>query len=311
MDRGNQTVSTDFIILGFSSLPDLRLPLFIIFLTLHLVTLAGNVLIFTLILMDARLHTPMYFFLCSLSSVEVFYNLAIVPKMLMGFIVSKNSISFVGCVTQMYFFVTLGGAECFFLTIMAYDRYVAICNPLRYLIVMNRKICVCLVVGSCIGGVLLSLVLTTCVFRLPICGSREINHFFCDIPPVLSLTCSDAVAEITLFVVSSLILMVPVILILISYIYIVAAILRIRSEAGRRKAFSTCASHLFVCLLHYGCAIFIYLRPKSSYSLNHDKLVAVVYTNVTPLLYPMIYTMRNKDVKGALIKVLGRKTRCQ
>ncbi|KYO39881.1 hypothetical protein Y1Q_0006745 [Alligator mississippiensis] len=259
-------------------------------------------------LVDPSLHTPMYFFLRNLSAIEICYTLVIIPKMLVNFLAKSHKITLTGCATHMYFFIALGTSECFLLAVMAYDRYVAICNPLRYTLIMSRPLCLELLVVVCACGFLLSLGLAVLIFRLPFCHSHEINHFFCDIPPVLELACSDTHAdEILVFVSCLLALLVPFLLILASYMLVVASVLCIRSAQGCRKAFSTCAAHLVVAVLHYGCAIFIYIRPKASYALEQDKVVSLIYTNVTPMLYPVIYSLRNREVKGAVLKVLGRK----
>nr|XP_056705681.1 olfactory receptor 10K2-like [Euleptes europaea] len=304
--------SEDFVMLGFSNLPKYEVLLFWLFLTMHLVTLSGHFSIVVVTLAEPSLHTPMYFFLRNLSSIEIFYTLVIVPKMLVNFLASSRKVSLPACATQMYFFIALGTSECFLLAVMAYDRYVAICNPLRYTVIMSQALCLHLVVVVCATGFILSLGLTALIFRLPFCGSHEINHFFCDIPPVLFLACSDThTDEILVFVACLMALLVPFLLILVSYVFIANSILRIKCSQGRKKAFSTCAAHLVVAVLHYGCAIFIYIRPKASYSLEQDKVVSLIYTNVTPMLYPMIYSLRNKEVKGALRKVIRRKVSFQ
>uniref|UniRef100_A0A8D0L5Q9 Olfactory receptor n=1 Tax=Sphenodon punctatus TaxID=8508 RepID=A0A8D0L5Q9_SPHPU len=305
MEAPNRTAVTAFVLLGFTEHPKLR-PLlailfFALFLLMHLVTLSGHLAIVVVTLADPALDTPMYFFLRNLSSIEICYTLVIVPKMLANFLAMSRLISLTECAAQMYFFISLGGAECFLLAVMSYDRYVAICNPLRYTLIMNRPFCLQLLAAACASGFALSLGLTALIFRLPFCRSHEINHFFCDIPPVLYLACSDTrTDEVAVFLVCTSILLVPFLLILASYALITNTILRIRSAQGRRKAFSTCAAHLVVAVLHYGCAIFIYIRPKASYDLEKDKVVSLIYTNVTPMLYPMIYSLRNKEVKGAL-----------
>ncbi|XP_062975012.1 olfactory receptor 10K2-like [Elgaria multicarinata webbii] len=302
----------EFIMLGFSNLPKYEILLFGVFLAMHLVTLSGHLTIVVMTLADPILHTPMYFFLRNLSSIEICYTLVIVPKMLTNFLAKSRKVSLPECAVQMYFFIALGTSECFLLAVMAYDRYVAICNPLRYTLIMSRGLCLQLLVVVCASGFVLSLGLTALIFRLPFCGSHEINHFFCDIPPVLFLACSDThTDEVLVFVACLLALLVPFLLILTSYVFIANSILRIKCSQGRKKAFSTCAAHLVVAVLHYGCAIFIYIRPKASYSLEQDKVVSLIYTNVTPMLYPMIYSLRNKEVKGALKKVLGRRVSFQ
>lgn len=303
--KKNHTLSSEFIILGFGDLAELRIPLFGLFLIMHLVTLAGHTTIVIITLIDTCLQTPMYFFLRNLSGIEICYILVIVPNMLANFLSKTQRMPILGCALQMHFFIALGGAECFLLAAMAYDRFVAICNPLRYTLIITKALCLQMLALACISGFTLSLTLTTLIFFLPFCQSHVINHFFCDIPAVLFLACSDTWGnEIAVFLVCMLILLIPFLLILFSYGFIIAAILRIHSAEGRSKAFSTCAGHLLVSVMHYGCAIFIYIRPKSCYTPEQDKIVSLIYTNVTPMLYPLIYSLRNKEVKGALRRLL-------
>ncbi|XP_039768401.1 olfactory receptor 10V1-like [Ornithorhynchus anatinus] len=305
---GNLTTASEFVFLGFADLPEGQVLLFGLFLLMHVITLSGHLTITLITLIDPCLQTPMYFFLRNLSSIEICYTLAIVPNMLANLISVTREISFAGCAVQMYFFVALGTSECFLLSVMSYDRYTAICNPLRYSVIMSRSSCQRLLLAVGTSGFVLALGLTVLIFRLPFCGSHAINHFFCDIPALLFLACSDTrVNELVVFALCFLALLIPFLLILLSYAFIAAAILRIRSAEGRRKAFSTCAGHLVVSLLHNGCAIFIYIRPKSAYAPDQDKVVSLVYTNVTPMLYPMIYSLRNQEVQGALRRVLKRK----
>lgn len=307
-DVRNKSMDPDFIFLGFNTSESLKILLFILFLLMHIITLAGHLAIVAITLVDSALYTPMYFFLRNLSFIEVCYTLVIVPKMLVNFLAKSQRICFTACAAQMFFFIALGGTECFLLALMAYDRFVAICSPLRYTVIMSRTLCLQLLVVACISGFTISLGLTTLIFSLPFCGSRTINHFFCDIPPVLFLACSNThTNEVAVFLVCLMILLIPFLLILVSYIFIANSIMRIKCSEGRKKAFSTCAAHLIVVMVHYGCAIFIYIRPKASYSLDHDKVVSLIYTNVTPMLYPMIYSLRNKEVKGAFKRVCGRK----
>ncbi|XP_053145189.1 olfactory receptor 10Q1-like [Hemicordylus capensis] len=308
IDGQNKSTDADFVILGFSTSESLQIIFFVLFLFMHLITLSGHMAIVVVTLVDLALYTPMYFFLRNLSFIEVCYTLVIVPQMLANFLARSKRVSLSACAAQMYFFIALGGAECFLLAVMAYDRYVAICNPLRYTVIMSRNVCIQLLVVACVSGFTISLGLTTLIFSLPFCGSHTINHFFCDIPPVLFLACSDTHAnEVAVFLVCMMILLIPFLLILVSYVFITNSILRIKCTEGRKKAFSTCAAHLVVAVLHYGCAIFIYIRPKASYSLDNDKVVSLFYTNVTPMLYPMIYSLRNKEVKGALKRVWEKK----
>ncbi|XP_006909559.1 olfactory receptor 10T2 [Pteropus alecto] len=307
MKRQNQSVITEFILIGFSNLEGLQIFLFFIFLLVYLTTLMANATIMTVICLHQALHTPMYFFLFVLSCSETCYTLVIVPKMLTNLLFTSPTISFSGCATQLYFFVGLACTNCFLIAVMGYDRYVAICNPLNYTLIVNRATCLQLVLASSFCGFLISVVVNILVFSVPFCASNRINHFFCDIFPVIKLGCTDtSLKEMVIFSLSILVLLVPFVFILISYIFIVSTILKISSVEGQCKAFTTCASHLTVVIVHYGCASFIYLRPTSLYSSDKDHLVAVTYTVITPLLNPLVYTLRNKEVKMALRKVLSR-----
>ncbi|KAM5236521.1 olfactory receptor 10T2-like [Ctenodactylus gundi] len=307
MKRQNHSMITEFILIGFSSLGDLQTLLFIVFLLVYMTTLTANITIMTVIRVDRSLHTPMYFFLFVLSCSETCYTLVIVPKMLTDLLVTVPAISFSGCAAQLYFFVGLACTNCFLIAVMGYDRYVAICKPLNYTLIVSRATCMQLVVASSFCGFLISVVVNVLVFSVPFCASNRINHFFCDISPVIKLGCTDTnLKEMVIFFLSILVLLVPFVLIFISYIFIVLAILKISSVEGQRKAFATCASHLTVVIVHYGCASSIYLRPTSLYSSDKDLLLAVTYTVITPLLNPLVYTLRNKEVRMALRKVLSR-----
>uniref|UniRef100_A0A8B9X5Q3 Olfactory receptor n=1 Tax=Bos mutus grunniens TaxID=30521 RepID=A0A8B9X5Q3_BOSMU len=306
MKRQNQSMITEFILIGFSNLGDLQILLFFIFLLVYLTTLTANATIMTVIHLDRALHTPMYFFLFVLSCSETCYTLVIVPKMLTNLLSTAPTISLSGCVAQLYFFVGLACTNCFLIAVMGYDRYVAICNPLNYTLIVSRATCTQLVLASSFCGFLISVVVNVLVFSVPFCSSNRINHFFCDISPVIKLACTDThVKELALFSLSILVIMMPFLLILVSYGFIVNTILKIPSAEGKRKAFATCASHLTVVFVHYGCASIIYLRPKSKSASDKDQLVAVTYTVVTPLLNPLVYSLRNKEVKTALKRVLG------
>ncbi|XP_004715032.1 olfactory receptor 10Q1-like [Echinops telfairi] len=303
----NQSGPTEFVFRVFTAVPEFQALLFLLFLLLYLMILCGNTAIIWVVYTLSSLHTPMYFFLSNLSFVEICYTTVVVPLMLANICGAQKPIPLAGCAAQMFFFLTLGGADCFLLAIMAYDRYVAICHPLRYTLIMTQKLCIQLVAGALALALFLSLQLTALIFTLPFCGRRrEINHFLCDVPPVLRLACADIhVHQAVLYVVSILVLTVPFILISVSYSFITLAILRIRSTEGRRRAFSTCSSHLTVVLLQYGCCALVYLRPQSISSVDEDRQFALVYTFITPLLNPMIYTLRNKDIKSALKRAFG------
>ncbi|XP_048214162.1 olfactory receptor 10R2 [Perognathus longimembris pacificus] len=302
----NLTVITEFLLLGFSSLGEVQLDLFVVFLFLYLVILSGNATIVSIIRLDQSLHTPMYFFLGILSTSETFYTFVILPKMLLNLLSVSRTISFTCCAIQMFFFLGFAITNCLLLGVMGYDRYVAICHPLRYPILMSWQVCGKLAAACGIGGFLASLTVVNLVFSLPFCSTNEVNHYFCDISPVIRLACTNTdVHELVIFICGVLVLVVPFFFICVSYLCILRTILKIPSAEGKRKAFSTCASHLTVVVIHYGCASFIYLRPTARYVSNKDRLVTVTYTIVTPLLNPMVYSLRNKDVQLAIRKVLG------
>ncbi|XP_029435509.1 olfactory receptor 5V1-like [Rhinatrema bivittatum] len=308
MERRNYTAPSKFIILGFSSLPKLQMLLFGFFLVIYMVTWVGNALIIIVTRVDINLHKPMYFFLGNLSFLDICYTSATVPKMLENLLQEKKTISYEGCMVQLYFFLCFLGTECVLLAVMAYDRYVAICNPLRYLIIMCKMLCGHLATASCLAGLVNSAIHTYFTFRLPFCDSNELNYFFCDIPPLLSLSCADtSLNETVLLVTGVFIGWTPCLCIIVSYIYIISTILRISSSEGRQKAFSTCSSHITVVIFFYATAIFTYMRPISSYSLDRDRLFSLLYSFVTPMLNPAIYTLKNKDVKRALRKVFAMK----
>ncbi|XP_076775753.1 olfactory receptor 10T2-like isoform X1 [Arvicanthis niloticus] len=298
---------TEFVLVGFSNLPELRPTLFILFLLTYLVTLSGNATIITIIQVDRTLHTPMYRFLAVLSFSETCYTLITIPNMLAHLLMESQAISIAGCRAQMFFFLGLGCSHCFLLTLMGYDRYVAICHPLRYSVIMRPTVCLCLGALVFCSGFSVALIETCMIFSSPFCGTGHVEHFFCDIAPVLKLSCAESSHKgLGIFFLSILVVLFSFLLILLSYAFIVAAILRIPSVAGRRKAFSTCAAHLTVVIVHFGCASIIYLRPDSGANPSQDRLVAVFYTVVTPLLNPVVYTLRNKEVRVALRKNLAR-----
>uniref|UniRef100_A0A663LZL8 Olfactory receptor n=2 Tax=Athene cunicularia TaxID=194338 RepID=A0A663LZL8_ATHCN len=297
----NHTSVAEFVLQGLSDQVGMRAVLFVLLLLIYSITLLGNTGMIVVIRHDPRLHTSMYFFLGSLSIVDICFSSVITPRTLVDFLSERKTISFVGCMGQAFLYIVFVTTECFLLAVMAYDRYVAICNPLLYSSVMTRRLCVRLVVGSYIGGVLNSIIQMTFLIRLPFCSSNVINHFFCDVPPLLALSCASTYTnEMILFSLAGIIELSTISAILVSYIFISFAILRIRSAEGRQKAFSTCVSHLTVVTILYGTTIFMYLRPSSSYSLNTDKVVSVFYTVVIPMLNPLIYSLRNQEVKDAL-----------
>ncbi|XP_027946815.1 olfactory receptor 10K2 [Eumetopias jubatus] len=307
MERGNETLVREFIFLGFSSLAGLQQLLFIAFLPLYLFTLGTNAITIATIVLDRALHTPMYFFLAVLSCSETCYTFVIVPKMLVDLLAQKKTISFLGCAIQMLTFLFLGCSHSFLLAAMGYDRYVAICNPLRYTELMGHRVCVGLVAAACACGFTIAQIITSMVFHLPFHSSNQLHHFFCDISPVLKVASHHThLSQIVIVMLCALVLIVPLLLILVSYIHIISAIVQFPSTLGRYKAFSTCASHLIVVTIHYGCASFIYLRLKSTSSSSQDALISVSYTILTPLFNPLIYSLRNKEFRSALRRAVGR-----
>uniref|UniRef100_A0A8D0H437 Olfactory receptor n=1 Tax=Sphenodon punctatus TaxID=8508 RepID=A0A8D0H437_SPHPU len=304
---GNQTQVIEFIFLGFSGLQRGRAFLFLVFLAIYLVTLVGNSMIFTLIQLDSCLHSPMYFFLSHLSCLDICYSSVTVPQILVNFLHERETISYGQCMAQLFFLMTCAGTECALLAAMAYDRYVAICNPLRYSHLMSSRVCVPLATASWLWGILDSAIHTALATNLSFCGANQLHHIFCDIPPLLKIACSDTyINEMALHMASVFVGLIPFLFVIVSYLYILAAILRIHSNTSRCKAFSTCASHLGVVIIYFGMAIVNYNRPSAGYSLEIDTLVSMLYCIVTPMLNPIIYSLRNQEVKGALGKVLGR-----
>ena len=307
MGADNQTWVREFVLIGLSSDWDTQVALFILFSVAYLLTLLGNVLIVLLIRLDGRLHTPMYFFLSNLSLVDVSYATSIVPQMLAHFLAEHKGIPYVSCAAQLFFSLGLGGTEFVLLAVMAYDRYVAVCDPLRYPVIMHGGLCARLAITSWLSGSVNSLVQTTITFQLPMCTNKYIDHISCELLAVVRLACVDTSSnEVAIMVSSIVLLMTPFCLVLLSYIRIVSTILKIQSTEGRKKAFHTCASHLTVVVLCYGMAIFTYIQPNSSPSVLQEKLISLFYAILTPMLNPMIYSLRNKEVKGAWQKLLGQ-----
>ncbi|XP_041578332.1 olfactory receptor 1052-like [Vulpes lagopus] len=308
MAKENFTAVTEFIPLGLTDHPDLKIILFVLFLVIYAITLLGNLGMIFIIQITPKLHTPMYFFLSCLSFVDACYSSVIAPKMLISFLVVKETISFSACIVQHLFFGVFITTEGFLLSAMAYDRYVAIANPLLYSVAMSKRKCVGLVTGSWICGIINSLIHTISLGRLSFCGSNVVNHFFCDIPSLLKLSCSDTTMnELLLLTFSGVIAMATFLIVIISYVFIAVAILRIRSAAGRQKAFSTCASHLTAVTIFYGTLSFSYIQPSSQYSVEQEKVVSVFYTLVIPMLNPLIYSLRNKEVKDAVKRAIKKK----
>ncbi|XP_006902710.1 PREDICTED: olfactory receptor 2B2-like [Elephantulus edwardii] len=307
MNKVNESVPWEFILLGFSDRPWLELPLFVIFLVSYILTIFGNVAIIIVAHVDAKLHTPMYFFLTNLSLLDLCYTTSIVPQMLVNICSTWKGISYGGCVAQLFISLALGSAECILLAIMSFDRFVAIYRPLHYSVIMHQRLCLQLAAASWISGFSNSVLQSTLTLEMPLCGHKEVDHFLCEVPALLKLSCADTtVNEAELFFISVIFLLIPLTLILISYGFITRAILRIQSVEGRRKAFGTCGSHLIVVLLFYGTAIYMYLQPPSPASKDRGKAVSLFYGIITPMLNPLIYTLRNKDVKGAFKRLILR-----
>ncbi|XP_071972463.1 olfactory receptor 5AP2-like [Engystomops pustulosus] len=301
MDSRNQTSRRGFILLGLSDDPYLQIIFFVIFLVMYMSTLSGNAVLIVGARINTKLHTPMYFFLSNLSMIDIGFSSTIVPKILINTLSKDRSISLVGCALQMYFHMALGAAECILLAVMAYDRFAAICKPLHYQTIINHKMCIGLASiawGMGFGGACVHVPLT---FQLPFCKSHHVNHFFCEMPPFFKLSCKDThLNETVMYVAAQIIILCAFFLTLISYIRIISTIFKTISAQRREKAFSTCASHLTVVSMYYGTIIFMYLKPRSANSPKIDKVVSLVYTAVTPMLNPVIYSMRNKDVKDTI-----------
>ncbi|XP_031199642.1 putative olfactory receptor 8G3 pseudogene [Mastomys coucha] len=317
MESGNHSMIIDFILSGFSTKPELQLPLFLLFLGIYLVTVLGNLGMIILILLSSHLHTPMYFFLSSLSFIDLCQSTVITPKMLVNFVTVVNIISYPECMTQLYFFSLFAIAECHMLAVMAYDRYVAICNPLLYNVVMSHHLCFWLTMGVYTLGIIGSSVHTGFMLKLVFCKTNKISHYSCDLFPLLELLCSSIYIYIYMYIyiyinkllvlfLSALNILIPALTILMSYIFIIVSILHIRSTDGRSKAFSTCSSHISAVAIFYGFAAFTYLQPSSISSMNQGRVSSVFYTTVVPMLNHLIYSLRNKDVKCAIKKILNR-----
>uniref|UniRef100_A0A8C2W5U1 Olfactory receptor n=2 Tax=Chinchilla lanigera TaxID=34839 RepID=A0A8C2W5U1_CHILA len=306
MDGHNHTTVTEFLLLGLSGQSEQEEVLCGLFLCMYLVTVIGNLLIISAISCDPHLHTPMYFFLANLSSVDICFSSTTVPKMLVNHVVGSKSISYTQCMTQMYFFITFINMDGFLLSVMAYDRYVAICCPLHYTMIMRPKLCVLLVALSWVITNLHALLHTLLMVRLNFCSNNTVHHFFCDPYPILKLSCSDTfINDLMVFTVGGLVFLTPFTCIVISYAYIFSNVLKLPSAQGIRKALSTCGSHLTVVSLFYGAILGVYMRPSSSYSVQ-DMAASVIFTVVTPLVNPFIYSLRNRDMKAALRKLILR-----
>ncbi|XP_070128301.1 putative olfactory receptor 8G3 isoform X2 [Equus przewalskii] len=309
MDHENHSTVTEFILAGLTDHAELQVPLFLLFLGIYVVTVVGNLGMITLISLSSHLHTPMYYFLSSLSFIDFCQSSVITPKMLVNFVTEKNTSSYPECMTQLYFFIIFAIAECHMLAVMAYDRYVAICNPLLYNVIISYHICFWLTVGVYILSIIGSTIHTSFMLRLLFCKSNVVNHYFCDLFPLLELSCSSIyVNELLVLGLSAFNILIPALTILASYIFILSSILHIRSTEGRSKAFSTCSSHISAVAVFFGSLAFMYLQPSSVSSMHQGKVSSVFYTIIVPMLNPLIYSLRNKDVKFALKKILDSRT---
>ncbi|KAM6224077.1 olfactory receptor 2G2-like [Rhynchocyon petersi] len=303
----NESNITGFILLGFSDYPQLQKILFLVILIVYLLTIFGNTAIILVSHLESKLHTPMYFFLSHLSFLDLCFTSSIIPQLLVNLWYPKKIITYSGCVVQLYVSHSLGSTECVLLAMMSYDRYVAVCRPLHYTVLMHPRLCITLASMAWLSGIATALVQSTLTLQLPFCGHHLVDHFICEVPVLIKLACVDTTFnEAELFVASILFLIVPVSFILVSYGYIAQAVLRIKSTTGRQKAFGTCSSHMMVVIIFYGTIIFMYLQPSKSRSKDQGKFVSLFYTVVTPILNPLIYTLRNNDFKGALKKVLRK-----
>ncbi|XP_056660405.1 olfactory receptor 13C7-like [Monodelphis domestica] len=314
MEGTNQTTVTEFVLLGLSGHPTLETIFFVLVLWMYLVILLGNGILIIATVYDSHLHTPMYFFLGNLSFLDICYTTSSVPLILDSFLTPRKTISFSGCTVQMFLSFAMGATECVLLSMMAFDRYVAICKPLRYPVIMSKGTYVSMATGSWITGGITSTVQTSLAMKLPFCGDNVINHFTCEILAVLKLACADILPNVISMTVADIFVLVfPVLFIFTSYVFILSTILRIPSAEGRRKAFSTCSAHLTVVIIFYGTIFFMYVKPKSKDSLGvtkedlTDKFISLFYGVVTPMLNPLIYSLRNKDVKTAVKSLLGQK----
>ncbi|XP_008825880.1 olfactory receptor 2J3-like [Nannospalax galili] len=307
MEKSNASSEDAFILLGFSKWPHLEVVLFVVILIFYLLTLTGNLFIIVLSRLDSHLHTPMYFFLSNLSALDLCYTTSSVPQLLVNLWGPEKTISYTGCMLQLYFVLALGTTECILLVVMSYDRYVAVCKPLHYPVLMNPRFSHLLAAASWVSGFTDSALHSFLTFWVPLCGHRRLHHFFCEVPALLQISCADTrVNKMILMVTSSIFVLIPLILIFTSYGAIAQAVVRMQSTTGLQKAFGTCGAHLMVVCLFFLPAMCIYLQPPTENSQDRGKFIALFYTVVTPSLNPLIYTLRNKDVRGAVRRLMGR-----
>ncbi|XP_017503886.3 olfactory receptor 5B2-like [Manis javanica] len=303
----NRSEVTEFILLGLTSAPELQVPLFLVFILIYLINVVGNLGMAVLILVDPRLHTPMYFFLSNLSLVDFCYSSAVTPKVMAGLLIGNKIISYNACAAQMFFFVAFATVENYLLASMAYDRYAAVCRPLHYTTTMTTSVCARLAIGSYVCGFLNASFHVGDIFSLSFCMSNVLHHFFCDVPALMGLSCSDKhISEVVLVFLSSFNALLALMVVLISYLFIFITILKMPSAQGHQKALSTCASHLTTVSIFYGTIIFMYLQPSSSHSMDTDKVASVFYAMVIPMLNPVVYSLGNKEVKSAFKKVVEK-----
>ncbi|XP_012375762.1 olfactory receptor 10A7-like [Dasypus novemcinctus] len=306
MGHENSSTMTELVLVGFSNLPQTEMPLFFLFSLVYLLNLLGNTAVISLVVLDSSLQTPMYYFLCHLAFLNIFFSTIVVPKMLFNFLATRKVISYNFCLAQTYITLFLEATECFLLAVMAVDRYVAICYPLRYLLIMNKSVCLALALGAWTIGFFASVVPLS-IAILPLCGPYVINYIFCELPIILHMFCDDtSLQEMMLLAGGAGTVLFPFLLIILSYIRILVAVMRIDSVEGRKKAFSTCTSHLIVVIIYYGTGLVRDMRPKSLYSAEGDKFISLSYAVIFPMLNPFIYSLRNKDVKGAVGRIMGR-----
>ncbi|XP_074153557.1 olfactory receptor 8G50-like [Sminthopsis crassicaudata] len=307
MEKGNYSLVTEFILIGLTDDSELQLPLLFLFLNIYLVTVLGNLGMIILITLSSHLHTPMYYFLCSLSFIDLCQSTVITPKMMLNFLSEKKIISYPECMTQFYFFAFFGISECHMLAVMAYDHYVAICHPLHYSFMMSYQVCSWLVSAVYVLGFVGATSHTGCLLRVLFCKENKVNHYFCDLLPLLKLSCSSTyVNEVMALVFSTFNILFPAMTIICSYVFIIASILKIQSTRGRSKAFNTCSSHIAAVGVFFGSLAFMYLQPSSVSSMDQGKVSSIFYTIIVPMLNPLIYSLRNKDVKIAIKQLIER-----